>query len=194
MNAWHIACQFVSRDNRWLRNFCLPNFTPRNWWECDVFEITAAGYFVEYEIKISRSDFFADAGKTRADWPDGEGIPYDPVTKTWPQPPTSRKHDLLAQGCSRGPSKFYFMTPENLVGINEVPSWAGLIYCKLVRDRYIQFDEVRKEPRLHKEKADAKHREGVYRACYSRLHSSIGHKMPVCSMEAVPYEGPEGAD
>ena len=38
----------------------IPNYTPRRWWECDVWEITKAGYFREYEIKVSRADLLGD--------------------------------------------------------------------------------------------------------------------------------------
>ena len=33
----------------------MPNFTPGGWWECDLATVTRAGYFVEYEIKLSLS-------------------------------------------------------------------------------------------------------------------------------------------
>jgi RNA polymerase primary sigma factor len=35
----------------------LPNYTPDKWHECDVFGVTRAGYFHEFEIKLTRADF-----------------------------------------------------------------------------------------------------------------------------------------
>ena len=106
----------------------LPNYTPPKWWECDVFEITKAGYFREYEVKCSRSDFFNDSLKTRG---------------------KRNKHKLLQQG--KGPVQFWFVTPQGLVEKAEVPAFAGLI--ELV-DEYgiLGATEVVKAPRLHKSK------------------------------------------
>jgi outer membrane autotransporter protein len=41
----------------------MPNYTPKNWFECDVMAVTKAGYLEEYEIKLSASDFKADSKK-----------------------------------------------------------------------------------------------------------------------------------
>ena len=51
--------------DRWLRATIIPTYTPPGWWECDVCEITDAGYMHEFEIKMTRGDFRADAKKTR---------------------------------------------------------------------------------------------------------------------------------
>jgi len=48
---------------RYRQSTVMPNYTPRGWWECDVFELTKAEMFVEYEIKLSRADFRADRNK-----------------------------------------------------------------------------------------------------------------------------------
>lgn len=45
---------------RYRRSTVCPRYTPTRWWECDVFELTEAGFFREYEVKISRGDFAAD--------------------------------------------------------------------------------------------------------------------------------------
>lgn len=72
-----------------------------SWWESDVLFVTRSGYFHEFEIKLSRSDFKADKKK-------------------------SRKHDKLERGC--GPSEFYYVCPANMISIDEVPDYAGLAY------------------------------------------------------------------
>ena len=38
---------------RYRRNFAIPNYSPDGWWECDVFELTPAGTFREYEVKVT---------------------------------------------------------------------------------------------------------------------------------------------
>jgi hypothetical protein len=145
--------------SRWRRNFCLPNFTPRRWWECDLFELTAAGYFREYEVKVSLADFRADAGKESTAWTPGQGRRVE------------RKHDLLARGDPRGPSRFWYVVPAGLVDVAAVPAWAGLIEmhtapsCAWYRERV-----VRPAPRLHREAcpaAAAQHARGI---CCWRMH------------------------
>lgn len=195
-NAWHLALQFMARDNRWLRSTIMPNFTPVGWWENDVFEITGAGYWIEYEIKVSRGDFFADAKKYNTEYP--EGFQWDPVKKEYPKGVQRTKHERLADGDIKGPNRFYFLVPKGLVKPEEIPAWAGLIYAykNEADDRYIRFDQVVKAPLIHKSKLDEnhKHRSGVLKCCYGRLHGSIGFGQPVTSRETVPYCGPEGAD
>jgi hypothetical protein len=79
----------------------IPNFYFNGFYEMDVFKLSKSGYVTEYEIKISRSDFFADFKK-------------------------SAKHKGLSEGkcqCNR----FIFATPENLIELDEVPKYAGWV-------------------------------------------------------------------
>ncbi len=136
---------------RHRRAFVLPNYTPRRWWECDVFEVTAAGYFREYEVKLTLGDFKADRKKWRERW----------------QRPAEQKHERLAHGDSRGPTRFWFVTPRGLLFLEAgprrnpeavLPAWAGLIEVEDLGEehswwwRRYQAKEVRVAPRLHKEK------------------------------------------
>lgn len=72
------------------------------YWESDLLYISKAKYVTEYEIKISYSDFKADARK---------------VTK----------HQFLANK-GGGPSYFYYACPYNMIKISELPPYAGLFY------------------------------------------------------------------
>lgn len=141
---------------RYAKSFTLPNYTPAQWWECDVFHTTNAGYFTEFEVKVSREDFFNDATKVRT----------ERRTNT-----VFNKHDLLAAGSHQGPSRFFFVVPVGLVKEHEVPKWAGVIeVAKTERARFCTETIVRPAPRLHDQKFDAKilvHAKGV---CYWRLH------------------------
>lgn len=129
--------------DRYRRNLCCPNYTPNRWWECDVFELTASGFFVEYEIKLTRSDFKADAMKVKRHW---NGA-FDRDEK---------KHDLLAAADVNGPSRFYYVVPEGLIEQSELPLWAGLITCTMRSAPSAKFPVIIKEavkaPRLHKRK------------------------------------------
>ncbi len=118
LTAWTIQKTLMRK--RFHRSFVLPNYTSANWFECDVFEVTAAGYFVEYEVKLTLNDFKADAKKRRHSY--GQA--------------TAMKHSLLAAADPHGPSRFFFVTPPGLVAVEHresldpaavLPSWAGLI-------------------------------------------------------------------
>lgn len=110
---------------------CVPNYTPSYWHECDVFAVTKADMGVEFEIKISRSDFKADASKVD-------------------------KHKKLFTGDPFGPSRFYYVVPDGLITVEEVPDYAGLLYIvekprvwQTVAPRLI-VREVKKAPKLHR--------------------------------------------
>lgn len=158
------AIQRAIMRERYARSFVIPNFTPQNWWECDVFEVTKAGYFTEYEVKISRGDFFADAQKRlrgtiscRADQPDM---------------PDRIKHQDLAVGHPEGPSRFFFVLPRGLVSIDEVPSWAGVIEAEdreYQGRRWVALRDIRRAPQLHRVKANPVIQEYAFVSCYWRF-------------------------
>ena len=101
--------------------------------ETDVISISKSDYIYEYEVKISRSDFKADFKKT--------------------------KHTLITEGkfiketkeetLYLLPNYFYFVVPENLINVDEIPEYAGLIYVS-EKQEYIT---IKKAPLLHKTKA-----------------------------------------
>ena len=96
-------------------------------WESDFFCISASGYAVEVEIKISYSDFKADFKKLQ-------------------------KHLILCgdKKCLT-PNKFYYACPKGLIPLSEIPVYAGLIewangYCI----------KTKEAPFLHKTKEELK--------------------------------------
>lgn len=94
-------------------------------WELDVVSINKNNFLTEYEVKISRSDFKADAKKKK--W-----IYY-----------TDKNHWFK---CA---NYFYYVCPKDLIKVEEIPSFAGLIYVDAG-----EIITVKKAPRLHKEKHD----------------------------------------
>lgn len=151
--------EHVLMHKRHGKSTIMPRFTPMHWWECDVCEVTASGYLREFEIKMSRSDFKADAGKERRTW-------------DFSQPPTTeRKHDLLAAGDERGPNTFYYVTPKGLLQLEEIPVWAGWIEVGRDPNSNYPFERVQKPaPRLHQKKADPKLASAMRQSAYGRLH------------------------
>lgn len=79
-------------------------------WESDYLAITNAGIAHEVEIKVSREDFKNDVKHKK------------------------EKHLLLEHGNGEGgyygdmPNYFYYAVPNELVSVDEVPEYAGLIY------------------------------------------------------------------
>lgn len=108
----------------------LPNYYLQGY-ECDVCLVTKSGMITEYEIKISRGDFFAD------------------FEKRWSRlQPT--KHEELQQG-KLGRNYFYFIVPKDLVRLSEIPDHCGLIYYESTLG-FPRFSFAKKAPMLTKEK------------------------------------------
>jgi len=103
----------------------LPNFCYKSL-EADVFKRTKNGYITEFEIKISRSDYFADFKKSNGD-----------------------KHNRLKSGDSIC-NKFYFVVPRGLITKEEIPDYAGLI---TYNNKYFQVEKM--APFIHKRKPDS---------------------------------------
>jgi len=159
VNAEQITARIL--QHRWHRSFCLPRYTPWDWWECDVFELTTAGYYREYEIKVTRPDFLNDAAKERfsqADRLDDRKV--------------EKKHDLLMAHDPRGPVQFWYVVPEGLIKLREVPEWAGLIEIIISPPGgWRLYEKVLIEaPRLHGEKCHPKTVEHARGVCYYRMH------------------------
>lgn len=93
--------------------------------ESDVLSINKSGFITEFEVKISRSDFKADAKK---------------VTK-W------KRYELKIE--SSVPNYFYYACPPELIQVFEVSDYAGLIW---VSEKGV---EVKKSASfIHKHKHD----------------------------------------
>ncbi len=112
----------------WVRKtniITLPNYYIRGY-ECDLFTVTEKDVIVEYEIKITKSDYKADFLKSTC----RGGLRVF-------------KHDLIKSGnrCHR----FYFVCPDGLITKDELPLYCGLIYeAKLGGD----FKVIKRAPIL----------------------------------------------
>jgi hypothetical protein len=191
MNAWDFQVAIMS--GRYRRHFLLPNYTPRDWWECDVFELTAAGYFREYEVKLTIGDFRKDATKARERWTWLDGRLEKRLQ--------GRKHDQLAAGHRSGPTRFYYVTPPGLLFLDHapsanpaavLPSWAGLIEMDDRGETYGRWGRwaprvVRQAPELHREKISDGVRRHANSVLYYRLHTLLTERR-----DAPPDWWPEG--
>lgn len=95
--------------------------------EMDVAALSKNDMLTEYEVKISRSDFRADAQKRK--WKFYTAIGQD--------------------GDKYRPNYFYYACPPDLIKVEDVPDFAGLIYVS--ED---SFYIVKKAKRLHPNRCD----------------------------------------
>jgi hypothetical protein len=127
--------------------FMLCNVYFFNWWESDVLYVTRNGYCHEFEIKVSTSDFRADAGKEHKHL-------------------VLRGEKLNRSGGIFGPALFYYVAPPGVVPLEEVPDYAGLAH--IVRDRYrnLTLEIIKQAPRRQvKPITDAQWRDLGSKAC-----------------------------
>lgn len=111
------------------------HFTGSGLSECDVISISKSNYIYEYEVKISRSDYKKDFIKEKHSL-----ILNEKYTMT------SYKGDLIYLL----PNYFSFVTFKDLIRIDEIPDYAGLIYI----NEDSKFEVVKKPSLLHKIKAN----------------------------------------
>jgi hypothetical protein len=133
-------------------------------WEADCFSVTSSNYTCEIEVKVSRSDFLADFNKPKHGLFRGYKCGYGILREgeSWIRHSSlsvARHSDLLNYeirytnikplklGYSNCPNKFFFACPKDLIKKQEVPEYAGLIYCF---DEYPYFKIIKHAPFLHK--------------------------------------------
>jgi hypothetical protein len=134
----------------------MPNCTPPCWYECDLLAITKAGYMYEFEIKLTRSDYRADAKKGALPL---YCRPFRQDTRT--------KHEQLADHDRNGPVRFWFIVPANLVSVDELPDWAGLLYL-CGSPSWPSFEDVRSAPRLHNNRMSEDMKDSIRQNLYWR--------------------------
>jgi hypothetical protein len=127
----------------------LPHYQFKGFNEADVLGISGAGHIYEYEIKISRADFFNDfKNKAYKHRLLGEGDAKHTYALWKKGKKTDETYDLIVI-----PNRFYYVCPEGLIKKEEVPEYAGLIY---INDKYT---EIKPAPILHHHKAN----EAIYK-------------------------------
>ena len=108
-------------------------FTGMGLQECDVISVSKSDYIYEYEIKISKSDFKKDFIKEKHNHIINEKFTY------------VRKGEQLFRVCNY----FNYVVPKDLISVEEVPQYAGLIYI----NEDFTFEIIKKPRLLHKTKA-----------------------------------------
>lgn len=128
-------------------------------WESDTIKFTKSGYVYEFEIKISKADFKNDFKNKK------------------------KKHSLLEDKNNENkdrPNYFYYVVPDGLINIEDIPEYAGLLYVHFItignNVPYSQFIEVKKAPQLHKNKFDFKESNLMDKFYYNYIHWKNKHE------------------
>lgn len=96
------------------------------YWESDLIYISKSGYVTEYEIKISKSDFKADKKK-------------------------EYKHQKLNSHDPFKPKYFWYVCPPNIIDAQDIPDYAGLIYCDSLAYDEVTYSSLRDNVKIIKE-------------------------------------------
>ena len=113
--------------------------------ECDVLAISKANLVYEFEIKISRGDFKKDFTKHKH-WLFKNDMPLKEYDE-WKKGRRTGNKIIVAHL----PNYFNFVVTKDLVKVEEVPDYAGLIY---IHDDFQTIEYVKKAPKLHDHRAD----------------------------------------
>ena len=152
------------------RQYGIPNIYLYSW-ESDFLSVTRAGRVHEYEIKVTKADFAADAGKVEKhqilenghrDLNGYERLCLEDQEKRGWEIPGFMADKMTADKRMPGkrPNFFWYVCPENI--ITDVPGYAGLIYCK----PYLRI--VKTAPLLHKDKITADMEKKILTSFYYR--------------------------
>lgn len=145
-------------------------------WESDFFVQKDNGYSYEFEVKISRSDYFSDKNKIEKHLILDKGIfrqrkskgVYNSELKIteWEEWYEESKWDFR-------PNKFFYVVHKDLISVSEVPGYAGLMY---VGESGIYT--VKEAPFIHKDKLKF---EGVL--CNKFYHYWLNAKQRIKELE-----------
>lgn len=156
---------------RWCRShpsdIILPNYYLGRY-EMDVMRITRTGYLYEYEVKVSRSDFFADFRKEHQvyeKWAP-KGKQYREFRQKMGILPIGldSKHQQTQYG--QRANRFFFVVPDSLIRPEECPTYAGLIYHQ-PNGRLLL---IRNAPLLHKQKEVITLPDLIHKMAYRELN------------------------
>jgi Holliday junction resolvase-like predicted endonuclease len=118
--------------------------------ECDIIMVSNSRLIYEFEVKCTYSDFKADFRKTHKhrclDYKNSGWIKSD----NWNLDPQEFADRWGTIGI---PNHFYYACEEDLIPVEEVPSYAGLIYIGKTDygEQYIKV--IKRAPKIHSYKA-----------------------------------------
>ena len=198
MNECQVVSSLIHREfHSGAKGLSVPRYTPAGWWECDLAHVTKAGYLVEYEVKLTPADFRADAKKRQRNRYGYQGTRFNELEPGY-------KLDLLASGCPRGPCRFWYVMPRQMVALEQIPEWAGVIWVDQPKSRathsgrlapwgvrWLWLQSVRKPRQLHRTKVDQEVVDHMKSVCYYRMikyYTDAGVVQPIAPSDAPSQE------
>ena len=162
----------IALKRKYLNNSIVmaPNVYLWGSFESDFVRVTKSGYGIEYEIKLSKSDFKADFKKSNLKI---EGINNDRHVIY----SSFKKHEWLLTG--KGPTEFYYVFPESLINPNDVPDWAGIVIAREIppseyyTQSHVRVHLLRKAKRLNREPLSDMKIKNIYTSCYYRYWTEV---------------------
>lgn len=130
-------------------------------YECDILKLTKSGLLYEYEVKISRNDFKNDKLKKKRYVNENGHWIFNKETK----------HDEISAG--KRINYFSYVVPMDLIGVDDIPEWCGLIYVgeNIIDGRsYLFLRTVKKPKRLTSSKITLDETLFLYKSIYYRYH------------------------
>ena len=121
--------------------FMVPNLQNR-YGEMDMLIVRRSGYAEEFEVKISTSDFRADAKKELKHLAYRQEYEDDNLFKA------------NALQTIRLPNRFSYIAPPGIIPLDEVPEYAGLYEVTHTAGRWWDIKAVKSPPLLHKQKLE----------------------------------------
>lgn len=124
-------------------------------WESDFFIQKQNGYSYEFEVKISRSDFFNDKKKVEKHLILETGKYLKKGTlSNWNRDESKWDHqdESTEENHEFRPNKFFYVVPENMIKAEEVPNYAGLMYVP--NEPHKDIVTVKEAPFIHKNKLE----------------------------------------
>lgn len=112
----------------------IPNFFIGTY-ECDLYTVNVNHFSTEYEIKKTVADFKRDFNKNN------HCFNWEEKRRN-----TETKHELIESG--KRTNRFYYVVPETILGLIEIPKYAGLITFD-PNNNWSYFETIKKAPRLH---------------------------------------------
>lgn len=122
-------------------------------WESDFFVQKQNGYAYEFEVKISRSDFFNDKKKVDKHLILSTGK-YTSIGQlsTWENGKWEKEEKIKEYEHDFRPNRFFYVVPEGMITIDELPAYAGLFYYGEGADYSYNLKKVKDAPFIHKQK------------------------------------------
>lgn len=130
--------------------------------ESDLLILRNSGTVVEYEIKLSVSDFRAGLKKKQIISPYNKNRRVNKIHKNQKY---ITRHEYLTKGL--GANMFYYVAPDEVISRVDIPEWAGIIRVAPNNSANVCSRVLKKRARkLHKKKASEVMKEKIMTSCY----------------------------